>query len=57
MIQGVEWIGIIIAFIVFLLFGPKALRKLAWSLGRAKKIYEEALKTELTKEEKEELKK
>lgn len=43
-IQGLEWIIVAVIVLVFFLWGPEKLPKLARSLGQAKKEFEKASK-------------
>ncbi len=43
-IQGLEWIIVAVIVLVFFLWGPEKLPKLAKSLGQAKKEFEKASK-------------
>lgn len=51
MISIYEGIVLGVLFIILLTAGPKAVRKWAWHLGRAQKIYRQSRKKPLTEEE------
>jgi len=54
MISGWEWLVGVLLLLLFLGASPKLIRKLAWEMGRARKVHKAALKKPLSEEEIEE---